>query len=74
MKRSSGLNDIQIGLLRMFDRKIPNEEVIEIKKVLSKHLSKKLLDEVDQVVKEKDISEKDYEQLKTDHLRTKSDE
>ncbi|HEV7378570.1 MAG TPA: hypothetical protein VGN64_02180 [Dyadobacter sp.] len=29
------LNDIQISLLRMFDREIPDEEVLEIKKYLS---------------------------------------
>ena len=70
VKTSSGLNEIQIGLLRMFDRKIPDEEVIEIKKLLSKHLSKKLFDEVDRVVEEnrvveeKGISDNDYEKLK----------
>jgi len=42
MKQTAGLNDIQIGLLRMFDRKIPDEEVLEIKEELVKHLSEKL--------------------------------
>ena len=69
---STGLNDIQIGLLRMFDRKIPDNEVLEIKKVLTKHLSSKLFDEVDRAVKEKDIQESDFIKLESEDLRTNS--
>ena len=68
----TGLNDIQIGLLRMFDRKIPDEEVLEIKKVLVDHLSNKLFNEVEHVVAEKNISQQDYLALETEDLRTKS--
>ena len=71
-KISTGLNDIQIGLLRMFDRQIPDDEVLEIKKVLTKHLSEKLFTEVDRVIEEKGISEKDFDKLESDDLRTKS--
>lgn len=73
-KMSTGLNDIQIGLLRMFDRQIPDDEVLEIKKVLTKHLSEKLLLEVDQVIGEKNITKKYFDKLESEHLRTKSDE
>lgn len=69
---ATGLNDIQIGLLRMFDRKIPDDEVLEIKKVLVNHLSGRLFEEVGQVVKSKHISEKDYLALETDDFRTKA--
>lgn len=71
-KHLSGLNDIQIGLLRMFDRKIPDEEVLEIKKVLVDHLSNKLFEEVERVVAQKHISDEDYTALETDDLRSKS--
>jgi len=67
----TGLNDIQIGLLRMFDRKIPDEEVLEIKKVLVDHLSNKLFDEVQRVVATKNISKEDYLSLEANDLRTK---
>lgn len=67
---TAGLNDIQIGLLGMFDRKIPDDEVLEIKKVLTKHLSSKLFDEVDRVVEEKDIQKSDFSKLELEHLRT----
>ncbi|WP_138480392.1 hypothetical protein [Dyadobacter bucti] len=71
-KHFAGLNEIQIGLLRMFDRKIPDDEVLEIKRVLVKHLSEKLFQEVDRITLEKEISEKDYKMLESEDVRTKS--
>ena len=67
----SGLNELQIGLLRMFDRHIPDEDIREIRRVLVKHLSQQMLDEVDSVVAEKGITEIDFKKLETDHFRTK---
>jgi len=67
----SGLNELQIGLLRMFDRHIPDEDIREIKRVLVKHLSQQVLDEVDNVVAEKGITETDFKKLETEHFRTK---
>lgn len=65
----TGLNEVQIGLLRMFDRNIPDTDIQEIKQILVKHLSKQLLDEVDRVVEEKGITEADFKRLKTEHFR-----
>ncbi len=69
--QNTGLNEIQIGLLRMFDRNIPEKDIREIKHVLVKHLSQQLLDEVDRVVVEKGITEADFKKLETEHFRTK---
>ena len=68
----TSLNEVQIGLLRMFDRNIPETDIREIKQVLVKHLSKQLLDEVDKVVEEKGITEEDFKRLEMEHFRTKS--
>jgi hypothetical protein len=68
----TGLNEVQIGLLRMFDRNIPETDIREIKQVLVKHLSKQLLEEVDKVVEEKGITEANFKRLETEHFRTKS--
>jgi hypothetical protein len=70
--QNTGLNEVQIGLLRMFDRNIPEADIREIKQVLVKHLSQQLLDEVDRVVKEKGITDADFKKLETEHFRTKS--
>jgi hypothetical protein len=67
----SGLNDIQIGLLRMFDRNIPDDDILEIRRVLVNYLSDKLLNEVDSVVIQKEISDLDYKNLESSDLRTK---
>nr|WP_295931231.1 hypothetical protein [uncultured Dyadobacter sp.] len=69
--RPTGLNDIQISLLRMFNRNIPDEDVMEIKRVLVKHLSGRLLAEVDMTVAKKGISETDYKNLESADIRTK---
>jgi hypothetical protein len=68
---STGLNEVQLSLLRMFNRKMSYEESIEIKDLLSKHYAQRLFDEVDRVVAEKGITESDYEKLRNEHHRTK---
>ena len=73
-QHTNGLNAIQIGLLRMFDRKIPDEDVLEIKRVIVKHLGKKLFEEVDQVVAKKSITSADYEKLESKDMRSDSAE
>lgn len=70
--QNTGLNEIQIGLLRMFDRNIPEADIKEIKQVIVKHLSQQLLDEVDRVVEEKGITENDFKKLEKQHFRTKT--
>lgn len=67
----SGLNDIQIGLLKMFDRNIPDDDILEIRRVLVNYLSDKLLNEVDSVVIQKEISDLDYKNLESSDLRAK---
>lgn len=68
----SGLNELQIGLLRMFERNVPDDDIREIKRVLVKHLSQQMLNEVDRVVTEKGITETDFKKLETEHFRTKT--
>jgi hypothetical protein len=69
--KNVGLNDVQIGLLRMFNRPMSIEESVEIRDLLSQHYANKLFDEVDRVVAEKGITEDDYDKLRNEHQRTK---
>ena len=71
-KQPQHLNEIQLGLLRMFNRNIPDADVQAIKQVIVKHLSQQLFDEVDKVVKEKNIIAADYDRLEEEDFRTKS--
>ena len=70
--QNTSLNEVKIGLLRMFNRNIPDADIREIKQVLVKYLSQQLLDEVDRVVEEKGITEDDFKKLEKEHFRTKS--
>ena len=51
-KQAAGLNDVQLSLLRMFNRKMSYEESVEIRDLLVQHYSDKLGNEVDRVVSE----------------------
>lgn len=68
----TGLNDVQLSLLRMFNRQMSYEESIEIRDLLAKHYAEKLFNEVDKVVATKNIADSDYEQLRNSHQRTQS--
>lgn len=60
----AGLNDVQLSLLRMFNRGMSEEESREVRDLLTAHYSKKLLEEVDRVVEKKKITDEHYDRLK----------
>jgi len=62
----NSLNDVQIGLLRMFSRPMTEEQTLKIKRAIGNHLS----EELEKVVLEKGITEKDYDKLRKQHQRT----
>ena len=64
-KQVKGLNDVQLSLLRLFNRKMSHEESIEIRDLLTRHYSDKLKGEVDRVVAEKNIASEDYEKIRS---------
>lgn len=63
-RQIKGLNDVQLSLLRMFNRKMSYEESVELRDLLTQHYSQKLKDEVDQVIAKKKITGKDYDKLR----------
>ena len=46
-------NGLQISLLRLFDRSMSDEGVLELRRVLVAHMSQKLLEEVERVNEER---------------------
>ena len=66
----SGLNEVQIGLLRMFSRPMSTEQTLKIKRVIVNFLSDELDEEVERVVAEKGITDDDFEKLRKQHQRT----
>jgi hypothetical protein len=63
-EKNKGLNDVQLSLLRMFNREMSYEESVEIRDLLTNHYSQKLKSEVDQMVSQKKISKEKYDQLR----------
>jgi hypothetical protein len=66
----NGLNEVQIGLLRMFSRPMSKEQSLKIKRAIVNLLSDELDTEVERVVSERGITEKDFEALRNQHQRT----
>ena len=60
------LNSLQISLLRLFERGMSDEEILEIRRVLVTHMSKKLLEEVERVNKERGYTAADVEAMLND--------
>ena len=60
----TGLNEMQLTLLRMFNRPMSNQEIGQLRDLLTGHYSDQLLTNVDRVVGERGITEADYEQLR----------
>ena len=65
-----GLNDVQIGLLRMFSRPMTIEQTMNLKRSIVNYLSNELEKEIEKVVAERGITDTDYEALKHQHQRT----
>ena len=58
------LNEVQIGLLRMFSRPMTLEQTIKVKRAIVTHLSNELDIEVEKVVADKGITENDFSKLR----------
>jgi hypothetical protein len=64
------LNEVQLGLLRMFSRPMSREKTLKLKRAIVSFLSEELDKEVENAVERKKITLKDYEALKRKHQRT----
>ena len=57
------LNNLQISLLRLFERGMSDEEVLELQRVLVAHMSQKMLAEVERIDSERGYTAEDYERM-----------
>lgn len=55
---------MQLTLLRMFNRPMSKQEIVQLRDLLTSHYSDQLLADVDRVVSERGITEADYDQLR----------
>ena len=64
------LTNMQLELLKLFTRDIEETDLIEIKRMIVKHLGKKLAQKADKVWEEKQWTNDDMDNLFNMHLRT----
>jgi hypothetical protein len=57
------LSNIQMELLKLYSRNIPDEELLEVKKILAEYFSRKAIEEADVIWETKGYSNQKIENL-----------
>lgn len=68
-----GLNEVQLTLLRLFNRPMSEQETEEIKMLLVKHLRQKLDVQVEADIQQKGITRQDFKRVLNKSQRTASE-
>ena len=68
----SPLNDQQVMMLRLLKKPLPEEDFIQMRRLVVQLLAKQLDETVDKWELENDISEETYDKLSNGHFRTPS--
>lgn len=63
LNQHTELNPVQVSLLRLFNRPMSEQETLELKRLLVKHYSKLLKEEVSKVITEKGYTQKDFDDM-----------
>ncbi len=65
------LNEVQVMLLRLFSRPMPEHDIEAIRNLLLDYYENALHSELERVIAEKGISDADFEQILNQQQRTK---
>jgi hypothetical protein len=57
------LNALQVSLLRLFDRGMTDEQVLELKRVLVRHYGAQLREEVERITDERGYTQADFDRM-----------
>ena len=68
--RPHKLNDVQISLLRLFNREMSEQEISEVRQLLTTHYDEKLQAELEYVITERSYTQTDYDRLLNNQDRT----
>jgi hypothetical protein len=68
--KSTKLTNLQLELLKIFSRDLPDEELLEIKHLLSAYFAEKATREMDRLWDEKKWSQETMNQWLNEHMRT----
>lgn len=64
------LSNMQLELLKLYSTGVSDEDLIEIKKLISKYFAEKMMDMADQIWEEKGWTNEYMEELSNTHMRT----
>jgi hypothetical protein len=65
------LNGVQMGLLRLFDRQVDEQESVELQRAIMRFYREKLDKQVEMDIQKKGITRKDFDDLLSNSQRTK---
>ncbi len=64
------LSNAQLELLKLFANDIPDEELIDLKRLIVKYYTKKLEEKATKIWEEKNWTDEDMDRLLNTHMRT----
>jgi hypothetical protein len=57
------LNEVQVSLLRLFNRSMPQEEILELRDLIVNHYAMRLQKAISKDVEEKGYTQKDFDDM-----------
>jgi hypothetical protein len=69
-EQSSKLSNLQLELLKIFSRNISDQQLLEIKGILSRYFADKASDEFERIAEERGWTAETYRQWGNEHNRT----
>lgn len=64
------LTNLQLEILNMFQYEVPEEVILEVRRVLVRHLAEEVTKGMDELFEEKGWGEEKLEEWKNEHMRT----
>ena len=73
MSAAKRLTNLQLELLKLFSYELPDNQIIEIRSLLSNYFANKASDEMDRLWDEKKWTDKTMDDWTNEHLRAKDE-
>ncbi|MEM6262123.1 MAG: hypothetical protein AAGI38_06410 [Bacteroidota bacterium] len=64
------LTNLQLELLQMFEKELPDEQLLEVRDLLSAYFAKKATDEMDKLWEERGWTQQTMDNWLNEHMRT----
>lgn len=70
MQVTQGLSNLQLELLKIYSFNISNNQLLEIKSILSKYFANRISEDIDNLFEEKGWNENKIKEWSKEHMRT----